>query len=64
MFYNIKLSTFALAFENERRQRSDGRQAENQKKSKKIGKLFCQFKNLSYLCKVFGPLKRAKQNGH
>ena len=34
MFYNIKLSTFALAFENERWQRSDGRQAENQKKWK------------------------------
>ena len=63
MFYNIKLSTFALAFENERWQRSDGRQAENQK-NEKIGKIFCQFKNLSYLCKVFGPLKRAKQNGH
>ena len=27
------------------------------KKMKKIGKIFCQFKNLSYLCKVFGPQK-------
>ena len=36
MFYNIKLSTFALAFENERWQRSDGRQAENEKNRQNI----------------------------
>ena len=63
MFYNIKISTFALAFENKRWQRSGGQQAET-KNFKKNRQKFCQFKNLLYLCKVFGPLKRAKQNGH
>ena len=49
MFYNIKLSTFALAFENERWQRSDGRQAENQKKVKKSANYFASSKT----CRTF-----------
>ena len=39
MFYNIKISTFALAFENERWQRSGGQQAWNKKFEKKSTKI-------------------------
>ena len=60
MFYNIFLTTFALAFGKQPSRALDGekqRNAEKWQPDKIFLKKFWQFKKWLYLCKVFGSQK-------
>ena len=60
MFYNIFLTTFALAFGKQPSRALDGKSKEmlkNGNQTKNFLKKFWQFKKWLYLCKVFGSQK-------